>query len=196
MSNNYTEVLTNADSQTLLNRGLNVNIRDINNRITELYQRYSMTLNKVNGAGGLFGDSQMREVQTGDGISKVYSKGSIVVKDGVEELKFLVDHKENLADFIGVSQVEIGKNIRNLGKVNEYLSKIRSLYEIGNPLNHMQMHISLRDDNVAGLDSQHDWVDYVLTQQWIDQLCEHATQDEVQPSRYIDHHREHLSDMI
>lgn len=155
-----------------------------------------MTLNKVNGAGGLFGDSQMREVQTGDGISKVYSKGSIVVKDGVEELKFLVDHKENLADFIGVSQVEIGKNIRNLGKVNEYLSKIRSLYEIGNPLNHMQMHISLRDDNVAELDSQHDWADYVLTQQWIDQLCECVTQDEIQSRRYIDHHREHLSDMI
>ena len=58
---------------TLINRGLSM--RTINNELTKLFQRYSMTLNKIMG-DELIGNSQIRQFYTDeDGVFKEYSKG-------------------------------------------------------------------------------------------------------------------------
>lgn len=41
-------------NDTLINRGLSINMRSINSRLTNLFQRYSIAINKING-GELFG---------------------------------------------------------------------------------------------------------------------------------------------
>lgn len=55
------------------------------------------------------------------------------------------------------------------------------------------MYISKHDGNIGGLDSQSDWVDYIVTQKWIDNLAVKANGGEYSPS---DYRIEYLSDLI
>ena len=69
---------------TLINRGLSM--RTINNELTKLFQRYSMTLNKIMG-DELIGNSQIRQFYTDeDGVFKEYSKGQIAFKNDIDNL--------------------------------------------------------------------------------------------------------------
>lgn len=62
-------------NETLINRGLSLNMRSINYFITELFQKYSMILNKIMG-NELIGNSQTRLIYTEQSdIFKEYSKG-------------------------------------------------------------------------------------------------------------------------
>ena len=60
---------------TLINRGLSM--RTINNELTNLFQKYSMTLNKIMG-DELIGNSQIKQIYSErNGEFKEYSKGQI-----------------------------------------------------------------------------------------------------------------------
>lgn len=50
-----------------------------------------------------------------------------------------------------------------MGRVSEYLAKMDGRYDIGTYSDNMQIYISRYDGNVGSLDSQKDWIDYILT---------------------------------
>ena len=52
-------VTTYESRDTLINRGLSINIRDINFRLNYLFQRYQAALNIITG-NTVFGNSQTR----------------------------------------------------------------------------------------------------------------------------------------
>lgn len=181
------------NEETLINRGLSLNMRSINYELTALFQRYSMILNKVTG-NELIGKSQVREIFTNqDGIYKEYSKGQIKFKNGIDPLRYLLEHRTSVAKLIGVSSQDINDNKRNIAKVKEYLRRLDNTYEIGNFNDPMQLYISKHDNNTQELDSQFDWVDYILTQDWTDKLANKSIGGEYSP---YDYRIEYLSDLI
>lgn len=51
------------------------------------------------------------------------------------------------------------------------MSKLDNLYELGELENSMQLYVSKSDANSTSLDIQSNWVDYVLNQDWVDNLA-------------------------
>ena len=108
-----------------MNRGLSLNIRSINSRLSKLFQRYSIALNKISG-NELFGKTQTKQIQDANGVATEYSKGRIVFRNGIDKLKFLLDNKEVVAEEIGVSSDTIFSERRNYRKMLEYISRMES----------------------------------------------------------------------
>ena len=50
---------TATQTESLINRGISFNIRDINLKLTRMFQDYSIALNRIMGSE-LFGKSQVR----------------------------------------------------------------------------------------------------------------------------------------
>lgn len=122
-----------------------------------------------------------------------YSKWQIKLKGGIDNLKYLLDHRQTISKLIGVDAEDIDKNKRNLASAKDYLYRLQSNYELGNPQDPIQIYISKHDNNIGSLDSGSDWVDYILTQRWIDKLCDRANGGQYSPS---DYRIEYLSDLI
>ena len=148
--------------KNLENGNLSMNIKSINSLLTQLFQTYSISLNKITG-NAVFSNNVIREIQNYDGIAKEYGKGQITFKNGVDKLNYLLDNRERVSKAIGVDATTIYKNRRNLSLVSQYISMMEGKYELGNSEVNMQMYISKHDDNVQQLDSQSDWIDYILT---------------------------------
>lgn len=130
----------------------------------------------------LIGNTQIREIYTDyNGVFKEYSKGRIFVKNGIDELGYLLDHRNEVSKLIGVDSEEIWSNKRNLAKVKDYLNKLRGVCEIGSVQDFTQMYISKHDGNTANLDSLQDWTDYILTQGWIDKLANRSIGGQYSP---------------
>lgn len=66
-----------------------------------------------------------------DGTPFVYDKGNMVVRNGMDKFRFLVDHKGSVASAIGVKTSDISENIRDLGKVKEYLARQGGVFDLG-----------------------------------------------------------------
>ena len=47
-------------------------------------------------------------------------------------------------------------------------------YDLGNVDDPLQMFISKHSDNVSQLDCLPDWTDYVITDSWLDKICQRA----------------------
>ena len=80
-----------------------------------------------------------------------------------------------------------------MSKVKDYLNKLQSVCEIGYAQDSMQLYISRHDGNIANLDSSSDWVDYILTQSWIDKLATKSIGGQYSPT---DYRIEYLSDIV
>ena len=88
------------------------------------------------------------------GLPYEFDKGRIVVKNGVDRLNYLIEHKEAVAEAIGVDSSYIQTNRRDLGKMYQCLAKMDGKYDIGDISSQMQIYISRTDDNIQSLDSQ------------------------------------------
>lgn len=182
--------MAEENKYSLINR---LDMRSINNELTKLFQSYSMILNGILG-DELLGNSQIRKLYSEqNGVFKEYSKGQIAFKNGIDQLRYLLDHKASVSKLIGVSEKDIDENKRDLAKVKDYLNKLRNVCEMGDVQYPMQMYISRHDGNIGGLDSHSDWVDYILTQTWIDKLASKANGGEYSPS---DYRIEYLADLL
>ena len=71
---------------------------------------------------------------------------------------------------IGILPSDIYSNRRNLGKISEYIARQGTKFDLGDSNALMQLYISKHSDNVETVDSQIDWVDYILTRDWIERL--------------------------
>ena len=76
------------------------------------------------------------------------------MKNGVDRLNYLIEHKEAVAEAIGVDASYIQTNRRDLGKMYQCLAKMDGKYDIGDISSQMQIYISRTDDNIQSLDSQ------------------------------------------
>jgi hypothetical protein len=122
-----------------------------------------------------------------------------VFRNGIDPLQYLISNREHVAKSIGVEPKYIYDSRRNLGIVQQLISKMEGSYEIGDKGRSMQMYISKCDGNVSNLDSQMDWTDYIMTQDWIDALAECSIvsgSNSVQGINILDHRLSYLSDMI
>ena len=82
------------EGESLISRIMSLDMKTINYQMTLLFQRYSMTLKNIVG-DELIGNSQIREIYSeNNGVFKEYSKGRIFVKNGLDELEYLLDHQE------------------------------------------------------------------------------------------------------
>lgn len=178
-----------------MNRGLSLNIRSINSRLSKLFQRYSIALNKISGSE-LFGKTQTKQIQDANGVATEYSKGRIVFRNGIDKLKFLLDNKEVVAEEIGVSSDAIFSERRNYRKMLEYISRTESKYDLGNQDELMQMYISMHDNNVGLLDEPNDWVGYILTQSWINKLAQRSVSSVATNDSKIEYLQEMISRML
>lgn len=107
-------------------------MRTINNELTDLFQRYSMLLNRILG-DELMGNSQVRQIHSDqNGVFKEYSKGQIKIKNGIDNLSYLLEHRQTISSLIGIGLDDINKNKRDLAKVKNYLNLLKSNYELGN----------------------------------------------------------------
>lgn len=168
-------------------------MRSINNELTYLFQKYSMVLNKIVG-DELIGNSQIREIYAEDnGVFKEYSKGQIAFKNGIDKLRYLLDHKVRVSSLIGIDADKIDNDKRELAKVKDYINRLQGVCEMGDVQYPIQMYISKHDDNIGSLDSHTDWVDYILTQSWIDKLATKSIGGEYSP---FDYRIEYLADLI
>lgn len=77
-----------------------------------------------------------------------------------------------------------------------FLRILDSKYEIGDPSLDMQMYISRHDGNVSNLDLTMDWIDYILTPDWIRRLVYAISLDDGAASSIPDHRISYLSDMV
>lgn len=127
-------------------------MRTINVQLSNLFQRYSIVLDKVIG-GDILGFSQTRQLRDQMGIPIEYSKGDIVFRNGIDKFQFLMSHRSSVANSIGITSETIHKNRRDLGKVTEYLTRQGSKYDLGEQDLEMQMYISRQDSNIGSLDS-------------------------------------------
>ena len=174
-------------------------MRSINLILSELFQRYSIALSKITG-GELIGRTQVKQVQDIEGVSIPYDKGRIAIRNNIDKLNFLLDHKKEVAEAIGTTSKDIYSNRRNIGKVTEYLAKMDARYDVGTFQDNMQLYISKYDKNVGILDSQKDWIDYIMTQTWIDKLAEKSvgavqSTDDID-TNLVDFRINYLADMI
>lgn len=195
--NNEVNVLNNEASnnmsESLINRGLSMDIRSINNELSHLFQRYSIAYNKLNG-NSLFGKTQAHQFQDANGMSIKYDKGSISFKNSIDKVQYLLDNRNTLNELIGVSDSStIYDNRRNLMLMQEYLNKLNGVYDFGDVNKHMQLYISKNNCVVSDLDTQNDWSDYILTQDWIDMLKNRVVETNAEQ---FDYRIEHLSEMI
>ena len=182
--------MADENKYSLINR---LDMRSINNELTYLFQKYSMVLNKIVG-DELIGNSQIREIYAEDnGVFKEYSKGQIRFKNGIDTLRYLLDHRASVAKLIGVSAEDIKDNKRELAKVKDYLNRLRGVCEVGDMQSPIQMYISKKDGNIGGLDDHSNWVDYILTHGWIDKLATKSIGGEYSP---FDYRIEYLADLI
>lgn len=92
-----------------------------------------------------------------------------------------MNHSEIVSKLIGIGSEDIENNKRNLGKIKDYINKLKSICEIGNLENTIQVYISKHDGNICGLDSIVDWSDYILTQTWVDKLATKSMGGEYSP---------------
>ena len=60
-----------------------------------------------------------------------YPKGQIEFKNGIDKLRYLLEHKTRIAQLIGIDANAISDNKRNLAKVKEYLNRLDSICELG-----------------------------------------------------------------
>lgn len=143
-------------------------------------------------------------MENDDGSLVQYNKGRMLFKNDIDKFKYLLKHRNEVAQEIGVTSQELYKNRRDLRSVTEYLSRLEGKYELGELNSNMQMYISRRDGNSEVLDSNGDWADYLLTRTWIDKLVNQAlvnTDEGHDGSNYSDgktsdHRIEYLSDMM
>ena len=115
---NMTEQQSGEDS--LGNRRIRLDIRDINFNLTSLFKDYQISLNRIMG-DELFGKSQVRQIQYANGVMVKYGKGTIKVKNSIDRMKFLLSHREQVSEAIGVSSSELYKNRRQYGKMSQYV---------------------------------------------------------------------------
>jgi hypothetical protein len=112
----------------------------------------------------LIGNSQIRQFYSDpNGVFKEYSKGQIAFKNNIDNLRYLLEHKVSIAELIGVNVQTINANKRDLAKVKDYLNRLKSVCELGNVHDPIQLYISKHDNNIGSLDLNVDWVDYILT---------------------------------
>ena len=58
------------------------------------------------------------------------------------------------------------------------------------------MYISRHDSNIGSLDSTQDWIDYIMTQTWIDELAKHTLDQSSNDAKLVDNRIEHLSNLV
>jgi hypothetical protein len=75
-----------------------------------------------------------------------------VVKNGIDQLMFLLNHRSEVADMIGVSSSDIWNKRRNYGAMTEFIHKMNSLFVVGDKDKNMQMFISKTENNTSGLE--------------------------------------------
>lgn len=76
-----------------------------------------------------------------------YDEGKVLFKNSIDKFKYLLKHRNEVAQQIGMSSETIYQNRRNLNSISEYLSRLQDLYEIGDLQKNMQMYISRHDRN-------------------------------------------------
>lgn len=77
-------------------------------------------------------------------------------------MQYLLNHRDEVSKVIGVDSYDIYQSRRDIGKTKENLAKLLSKCELGDSERPVQMYISRHDDNIGGLDSETDWVPYIL----------------------------------
>jgi len=187
---NMTEQQSGEDS--LGNRRIRLDIRDINFNLTSLFKDYQVSLNRIMG-DELFGKSQVRQIQDANGVMVKYGKGTIKVKNSIDRMKFLLSHREQVSEAIGVSSSELYKNRRQYGKMSQYVRMLDQRYELGDLDLNMQLYISKHDGNTSQLDSTMDWIDYILTSDWVRKLAAATIGDS---SGNLDHRISYLSQLV
>ena len=106
------------------------------------------------------------------------NKGRVVFKNGIDATRFLLDNRRSVGAAIGVESSEIYMGRRNSGKMEQFIQTLKGKYDIGDFSRTMQMYISMKDGNIGSLDSGKDWVDYVTTQDWVDDLSRYVAGEE------------------
>ena len=187
-----------ASSTSIGNATEELNIRAINKSLVEMFQNYSMALDKIMG-GSLFEYQAGQVVQTQDenGVSMQHGQGRIGIRNGIGKLEYLLDHRDIVGKAIGVEPDDIFKYRRDIGKMSEYISKMMSKFDIGDPSGNTQLYISRHDGNISSLDSTSDWVDYILTQSWVDRLAKQsASSSSSSTSTIPDYRIDTISNMV
>jgi hypothetical protein len=103
-----------TSDDTLITRGMTLDLKGINRQLTEHFRDYSIVLGRIMG-NDLFGNTQVLQIQDSNGISIGYDKGTIKVKNSIDKLRYIIDHRNQVADIIGVPSSEIYKNRRQYG---------------------------------------------------------------------------------
>jgi hypothetical protein len=171
-------------------------MRDINNLLTNQFQEYTSLLNGVVG-GGMVGDSQIRQIyKYNSDAYKEYDKGQIALMNGLDALRYMLDHREEVAKMIGLKDgSEIFEARRDFSKTSEFLSRMNSAYELGDVNHPMQMYVSKVNGNVSELDSLQNWQDYIMSQSWIDDLAKFSANGDASQTM-SDYRISYLSDIV
>ena len=117
----------------------------------------------------------VRQISNSDNTPHEYEKGNIVFKNSIDLIQYLLENRELVGDAIGVSPSDIFKNRRDQGIVSQYIAKMLSKFELGDPKQNLQMFISLKDNNASGLYSYQEWADYIMTPEWVKSLAGFCT---------------------
>ena len=76
------------------------NIRDINNVLHNLFRRYSIAVNKLN-EYDLFGNIPIKQTLYENGIGVKYSKGSITFRNGIDDIQYIIDNRNQIYSILG-----------------------------------------------------------------------------------------------
>lgn len=163
------DIITVRNTETLINRGLSLNLKSINSLIQDLFKRYSNAVNIISG-GNLIGFTQTMQIQDQFGISKEYGRGKIVFKNGIDKIEYLIKNRNHVAGKIGIDANELYKNRRDFGFLQECFQKLDRTFDLGENGKTMQLYISMNDGNTQPLDSKSSWTEYILTKDWIENL--------------------------